>query len=68
MSVLPAAATDDYLDFCAGVHRLCGIDLTQYKRNQMERRIRSFAERRGVSQSSTKRPASSGTSQITRHP
>jgi chemotaxis protein methyltransferase CheR len=40
--------TDDYVGFCAGIHRLCGIDLAQYKRPQMERRIRSFAERRGV--------------------
>jgi chemotaxis protein methyltransferase CheR len=39
---------DDYVGFCAGVRSLCGIDLEQYKRPQMERRIRSFAERRGV--------------------
>ena len=39
---------DDYVDFCEGVRRLSGIDLTQYKRGQMERRIRSFAERRGA--------------------
>jgi chemotaxis protein methyltransferase CheR len=47
----PAAAArvparDDYADFCAGVRRLCGIDLSQYKRGQMERRTRTFAERR----------------------
>lgn len=40
--------TDEYVGFCAGVRRLCGIDLSQYKRPQMERRIRTFAERRGV--------------------
>jgi chemotaxis protein methyltransferase CheR len=40
--------TDEYVGFCAGVHRLCGIDLAQYKRPQMERRIRTFAERRGA--------------------
>jgi chemotaxis protein methyltransferase CheR len=40
--------TDDYAGFCAGLSRLCGIDLSQYKRTQMERRIRSFAERRGI--------------------
>ena len=34
--------------FCEGVRRLCGIDLLQYKRGQMERRVRTFAERRGA--------------------
>jgi chemotaxis protein methyltransferase CheR len=42
-----AGATDDYARFCAGIRRVCGIDLEQYKRAQMERRIRTFAERRG---------------------
>ena len=42
------ARSDDYAGFCAGIRSLCGIDLEQYKRPQMERRIRSFAERRGV--------------------
>jgi chemotaxis protein methyltransferase CheR len=40
--------TDEYEVFCSGVRRLCGIDLSQYKRAQMERRIRTFADRRGV--------------------
>ena len=40
--------TDDYVTFCEGLRRLCGIDLTQYKRPQMERRLRSFFERRGL--------------------
>ena len=40
--------TDDYLAFCEGLRRVCGIDLTQYKRGQMERRLRSFFERRGI--------------------
>jgi|tagenome__1003787_1003787.scaffolds.fasta_scaffold20653491_2 chemotaxis protein methyltransferase CheR len=40
--------TDEYDGFCAGIRRLCGIDLSQYKRAQMERRIRTFAERRGT--------------------
>jgi len=40
---------DDYIAFCEGVRRLTGIDLGQYKRPQMERRIRTFADRRGVS-------------------
>jgi chemotaxis protein methyltransferase CheR len=39
---------DDYTDFCEGVRRLTGIDLAQYKRPQMERRIRSFADRKGM--------------------
>ncbi|HZQ82068.1 MAG TPA: protein-glutamate O-methyltransferase CheR [Gaiellaceae bacterium] len=42
-----AIAYDDYVDFCRGVVRLTGIDLLQYKRGQMERRLRTFAERRG---------------------
>ena len=43
----PAFQRDDYTEFCEGVRRLTGIDLAQYKRPQMERRIRSFADRRG---------------------
>jgi chemotaxis protein methyltransferase CheR len=39
---------DEYGVFCVAVQRLCGIDLGQYKRGQMERRIRTFAERRGI--------------------
>jgi chemotaxis protein methyltransferase CheR len=38
---------DDYVAFCDGVRAMCDIDLLQYKRGQMERRVRSFAERRG---------------------
>jgi chemotaxis protein methyltransferase CheR len=38
---------DEYTDFCEGVRRLCAIDLSQYKRGQMERRIRTFAGTRG---------------------
>ncbi len=48
MSALPAAQRDEYLEFCEAVRRITGIDLTQYKRPQMERRIRSFAERNGA--------------------
>ena len=40
--------TDEYAAFCSAVRRLTGIDLSQYKRGQMERRIRTFAERRGA--------------------
>jgi chemotaxis protein methyltransferase CheR len=39
---------DDYEALCAAVRRLAGIDLLQYKRAQMERRIRSFAISRGA--------------------
>jgi chemotaxis protein methyltransferase CheR len=38
----------EYAEFCAGVRGICGIDLLQYKRGQMERRIRTHVERRGV--------------------
>jgi len=43
-----AAKRDDYLEFCEGIRRLTGIDLAQYKRPQMERRIRTFAESKGA--------------------
>jgi chemotaxis protein methyltransferase CheR len=36
------------VSFCDAIRRLTDIDLSQYKRKQMERRIRSFAERRGA--------------------
>jgi chemotaxis protein methyltransferase CheR len=42
---LPGA--DDYVAFCQGIERLCRIELSSYKRGQMERRIRSFAAGRG---------------------
>ena len=42
-------AADDYISFCGGLRKLCGIDLTQYKRPQMERRLRSFFARQGIS-------------------
>jgi chemotaxis protein methyltransferase CheR len=37
----------DYLRFCAGVRTLCGIDLGHYRPAQMERRLRTYAERAG---------------------
>jgi chemotaxis protein methyltransferase CheR len=46
LSALPVIH-DDYVAFCEGVRALCDIDLLHYKRGQMERRVRSFAERRG---------------------
>jgi chemotaxis protein methyltransferase CheR len=39
---------DDYLEFSAGLERLTGIDLGSYKRAQMERRIRTYTERKDV--------------------
>ncbi len=38
---------DEFTAFCQGFQRLTGLDLTQYKRAQMERRVRTFVERRG---------------------
>jgi chemotaxis protein methyltransferase CheR len=42
------APVDDFVPFCAAVRALCGVDLQQYKRGQMERRIRTWAARRGT--------------------
>lgn len=39
---------DDYVAFCEGLRQICGVDLGQYKRPQMERRLRSFLERKGI--------------------
>ena len=41
-------AADDYVGFCEAFRVLTKIDLGQYKRGQMERRIRTFAQRVGV--------------------
>jgi chemotaxis protein methyltransferase CheR len=43
----PGVGPDDYVDFCEGIRRICAIDLLQYKRGQMERRIRTFMSTRG---------------------
>src|SRR4051812_29522445 len=40
--------TDDFVALCELVRQLCGVDLGQYKRNQMERRVRTWTERRGT--------------------
>jgi chemotaxis protein methyltransferase CheR len=48
-SSAPAGASPDYGRFCAGVKTLCGIELGHYRPAQMERRLRSFAERAGHS-------------------
>jgi chemotaxis protein methyltransferase CheR len=53
-AVAPAASVpfqativhDEFTTFCEGVRALCAVDLLQYKRAQMERRIRTWIERR----------------------
>jgi chemotaxis protein methyltransferase CheR len=42
------APTDDFVGFCEAVRAICGVDLLQYKRAQMERRIRTWTARRGT--------------------
>jgi chemotaxis protein methyltransferase CheR len=49
--------TDDYVAFCDGLRHVCGIDLSQYKRPQMERRLRSYFERRGIARLTDALPA-----------
>ena len=39
----------DYEALCERVRLLCGVDLLQYKRGQMERRVRTWVQRRGAS-------------------
>jgi chemotaxis protein methyltransferase CheR len=39
---------DDFEALGELVQRLCGVDLSQYKRGQMERRVRTWAQRRGT--------------------
>ena len=48
LSVPKYAPADDYTPFCEAVRALCGVDLLQYKRGQMERRIRTWTARRGT--------------------
>lgn len=43
----PPTTAGDYARFCAGVKQLCGIDLDAYRPGQMERRLRTHAEREG---------------------
>lgn len=38
---------DEYERFCAGIERLCGVALSHYRQGQMERRLRTFADRSG---------------------
>ena len=39
---------DDYVQFCTSLRSLCGVDLSQYKRPQMERRLRTYFQRMGL--------------------
>jgi chemotaxis protein methyltransferase CheR len=39
---------DEFVALCETVRSICGVDLSQYKRNQMERRVRTWTERRGT--------------------
>ena len=39
---------DEYGEFCSGLRRLTGVDLTSYKRAQMERRIRTYVDRKAA--------------------
>jgi chemotaxis protein methyltransferase CheR len=43
-----ALQADDYASLCEKVRLLCGVDLMQYKRGQMERRVRTWVQRRGA--------------------
>jgi chemotaxis protein methyltransferase CheR len=48
-ATVPFQATvgsDEFTAFCEGIRALCAVDLLQYKRGQMERRIRTWIERR----------------------
>lgn len=47
-TALTVVPDDDYVAFCEGLRRLAGVDLAQYKRPQMERRLRAYFSRRGV--------------------
>lgn len=51
MSLPDREVTDDreYQFFCQKIHALTELDLGSYKRNQMDRRLRSLMERLGVS-------------------
>ena len=54
---MSAITGDDYQRFCEGLRQLSGVDLSQYKRPQMERRLRTFMERRGFTRLSDCAPA-----------
>jgi chemotaxis protein methyltransferase CheR len=45
---MTTTAVDDYVEFCTFLRKLTGIDLSQYKRPQMERRLRTFYSNKGI--------------------
>jgi chemotaxis protein methyltransferase CheR len=45
---MTTTAVDDYVEFCTFLRKVTGIDLSQYKRPQMERRLRSFYANKGI--------------------
>jgi chemotaxis protein methyltransferase CheR len=45
---MTTTVVDDYVEFCAFLRNVTGIDLSQYKRPQMERRLRSFYANKGI--------------------
>ncbi|MGH2856184.1 MAG: CheR family methyltransferase [Solirubrobacteraceae bacterium] len=45
---LAVVPDDDYIVFCNGLRQVTGVDLAQYKRPQMERRLRTHFARRGI--------------------
>jgi chemotaxis protein methyltransferase CheR len=45
---MTTTAVDDYVEFCTFLRKLTGIDLSQYKRPQMERRLRTFYTNKGI--------------------
>jgi chemotaxis protein methyltransferase CheR len=45
---MTTTAVDDYVEFCTFLRKLTGIDLSQYKRPQMERRLRTFYANKGI--------------------
>jgi chemotaxis protein methyltransferase CheR len=45
---MTTTTVDDYVEFCTFLRKLTGIDLSQYKRPQMERRLRTFYANKGI--------------------
>ncbi len=45
---LARVEADDFVALCERVRQLSGVDLLQYKRGQMERRVRTWIQRRGA--------------------
>jgi chemotaxis protein methyltransferase CheR len=45
---MTTTTVDDYVEFCIFLRKVTGIDLSQYKRPQMERRLRTFYANKGI--------------------